>query len=108
MGDTTMTSTGMGGTAGTVSSFSDSTTLAAVNATLQSEFGEEGEEWEDGAESIIVEAMSGLGIDIEELAESPSHPSKAPGVEELSRIPEQAIAEEITPAATADAAEVGQ
>ena len=104
-----MTSTGMGGTAGTVSSFSDSTTLAAVNATLQSEFGGEGEEWEDGAEeSIIVEAMSGLGIDIEELAESPSHPSKAPGVEELSRIPEQAIAEEITPAATADAAEVGQ
>ena len=104
-----MTSTGMGGTAGTVSSFSDSTTLAAVNATLQSEFGEEGEEWEDGAEeSIIVEAMSGLGIDIEELAESPSHPSKALGVEELYRILEQAIAEEITPAATADAAEVGQ
>ena len=104
-----MTSTGMGGTAGTVSSFSDSTTLAAVNATLQSEFGGEGEEWEDGAEeSIIVEAMSGLGIDIEELAESPSHPSKALGVEELYRILEQAIAEEITPAATADAAEVGQ
>ena len=101
-----MTSTGMGGTAGTVSSFSDSTTLAAVNATLQSEFGGEGE---DGAEeSIIVEAMSGLGIDIEELAESPSHPSKALGVEELYRILEQAIAEEITPAATADAAEVGQ